>query len=155
KSLTDHPSLLRKPGRSRRRRETLVYTSGAYDSSSDHADVDSDSGYYSPKHRLVHAKSGGTSTHGLNARNEKDSVPQVIYITPSNVSAHGPMFQVHPSSATNHLFHNSLSPHVTPPPTSLLGYGQPGPPIIFSPPPNPMLANRPSPGFPLHPSLIQ
>uniref|UniRef100_H2XSD2 Ribosomal protein eL8/eL30/eS12/Gadd45 domain-containing protein n=1 Tax=Ciona intestinalis TaxID=7719 RepID=H2XSD2_CIOIN len=72
KSLTDHPSSLRRATKSRRRRETCSSQSGNCDSSSDHADadVDSDSGYYSPKHRLGHKRNGGTSTNGLWSRNE-------------------------------------------------------------------------------------
>nr|XP_026689530.1 selenocysteine insertion sequence-binding protein 2-like isoform X2 [Ciona intestinalis] len=152
KSLTDHPSSLRRATKSRRRRETCSSQSGNCDSSSDHADadVDSDSG---PKHRLGHKRNGGTSTNGLWSRNEKDPVPQVIYITPTNVAPPVSLFQVH-SSAHNHMFPNSLPPQVTPPPNSLLGYGHPGPPIILSPPPNQILANRPTPPFPIHPSMI-
>ncbi|CAK8696086.1 selenocysteine insertion sequence-binding protein 2-like isoform X2 [Clavelina lepadiformis] len=170
KSLTERPSPLKKNLRSRRRRS--AYNSGGNgDSSSDHADadIDSDSGYYSPKHIFTHKRSGGTSTSGLvggdyanlQVDGSQPGMQRVVYLQPSPVPQQTVLYQVHPSPPPQ-MLQNPLPSQPTPPPSGqILGFAASGASVIMPGPSPPMMnhnvpiTSRPPPGFPLPPGMLK
>nr|CAB3265945.1 selenocysteine insertion sequence-binding protein 2-like [Phallusia mammillata] len=131
KSLTERPSPLKKT-RNRRHRSSMLVNSDDRESSSDHADadIDSDSGYYSPKHRMVQKRSGGTSTSELTSGFHQNRltggnttpVSRVVYLAPSPA-----LYQVQ-APLSQQVMSGMLSPHPTPPPSLLLT--PPGTPLL-------------------------